>query len=172
MADELLLEDETDRLIQRFGKPAVIAEFERRERHHAKRGANPQKDGAYLFEMAQIIYSQQGALAESLLGFQGKRPQIGRVAGIIADRQNPKSRKTRDALIKRWKRKFRRSYENPLAIAIVEIIDTLDIRSILSSPQFDGIRALDECLRRLEDFKRLRLSTLSQLDPHQPDTIP
>jgi hypothetical protein len=86
MADELLLEDEIDRLIQRFGMPAIIAEIERRKRHHAKRGAKPQKNAVYLFEMARIIYSPQGGYQPRV---QGKKLQIGRVARIIADRQNP-----------------------------------------------------------------------------------
>jgi hypothetical protein len=75
MPDERLLGDEMDRLIQRFGK--LIAEFERRERHHAKRGANPQKDGAYLFEMAQIIYSQEAPPQSFSSAFRGKDRRSG-----------------------------------------------------------------------------------------------
>jgi hypothetical protein len=149
MPDELLLEDEIDRLIQRFGMPAMIAEIERRKKR--RRGAKPQKDAVYLFEMARIIYSptriiyspiSEGGLAEHQPGPQWKKLQIGRVAGIVADRGNSKSRNEREALIKKWKRKFRR-YQDLLTI--VTVLDQSDIQSMLSSLQFD-IELLDERL--------------------------
>jgi hypothetical protein len=133
MPDELLLEDEIDRLIRRFGKPAVMAEFERRKRHHAKRGAKPQKNAVYLLEMARIIHSYPGQ----------KRPQIGRIAGIIADRQKPKSRCEHEALIKTWKRQFLRHQH---LLRLVELIT--------SSPQVAQVgimRYLEERLRRLHE---------------------
>jgi hypothetical protein len=137
-----------DRMIQCFGAediPAMIAELERRKkRHHAKRGAKPQKNAVYLFEMARIIYSPQAGYQPR---FQGKKLQIGRVAGIIADRQNPKSPKEREALIKTLKRQFF-SHRNLLRMAVV-VLDTSDIRSIISSPeQVDIMRFLEEDLRR------------------------
>jgi hypothetical protein len=143
MADEPLLEDEIDRLIKRFGMPAVIAVIERRKRR-PRRGAGPQKNAAHLFEMARIIYSpiSEGGLAEYQPRLQWKGPQIGRVAGIVADRQNPKSPKEREALIKTWKRQFRRYHD---LLTIVTVLNRSDIQSILSSPQFDfDIELLDE----------------------------
>jgi hypothetical protein len=152
MADELLLEDEIDRLIKRFGELAVITEIERRKRR--RRGAKPQKDAVYLFEMARIIYSpiSEGGLAKYQLGPQGEKPQIGRVAGIIADRQKPKSRSKREvlkrnALIKKWKRQFRRYHD---LLTIVTVLNRSDIQSILSSPQFDfDMELLDEWITPL-----------------------
>jgi hypothetical protein len=144
MADELLLEDEIDRLIQRFGMPAVIAEFERRKkRHHAKPGAKPQKNWVYLIEMARIIYSPYQPRPER------KKLQIGRVAGIIADRQKPKSRSKREvlkrkALIKTWKRQFL-IHEN-----FLENLLTAQGFYIQWSPVFDIY--LYECARRLDEF--------------------
>jgi hypothetical protein len=160
MPDEVLLEDEIDRLIRRLGMPAMmdriiqcfgaedipamIAELERRKkRHHAKRGAKSQKNAVYLFEMARIIYSPQGWYQPR---FQGKKLQIGRVAGIIADRHNPKSPKKREALIKTLKRQF---FSHRNLLRRVGRLDTSDIQSIISSPeQVDIMRFLEEDLRR------------------------
>lgn len=94
--NEAPLDDEIDRLIRRFGsKTALIEEIRRRR---GRRGAKPHKDLPHLLEMARLV-------ERARIQRKGD-PQLGRAAGIIADRQNRKPGRERQAVVKRWKRKF------------------------------------------------------------------
>jgi hypothetical protein len=96
--DQSPLKNEIASLILRFGKPAVIEELARISREGRRRGPKPQKDYSNLIDMARIIDHAEFTVKKDF--------PIGRAARIIADRQNCKPGKERDATIKRLKRKF------------------------------------------------------------------